>query len=138
MLWTVPSAILLKPADVAPWAGILRGTMDPVDVEMLADWEHCSGAVAMKRLADGNGLQTQWQVSVGNKFGCGTWVDMPPNWSNATEEAYQSGKNIVTVDEGMGRWSVDPKRLVQTNTYTKTERAIRRILVDVEGTDSQA
>ena len=65
-------------------------------------------------------------------------MDTPPKWSNATEVAYQSDKNIVTVDEGKGRWSVDPKRLVQTNTETKTERATRRVLIAVENTDGKA
>ena len=63
---------------------------------------------------------------------------MLPHLNFETETAYQTHQNIVTVDEGSGRWSVDPKRLVQTNTDTGTQRTIRRILVEVEGTDSKA
>ena len=103
-----------------PWPTIRRsspliGTMDPNVVQMQFH------------------LRVQWQVRVTDTFGRATWADMMPHENSETEAAYQTNKNILTFAEGSGRWAVDPRRLVQTNTETGTERAIRRSLVEAEG-----
>jgi len=91
-------------------------------------WEDVSFPPPTERTTE-NGLVVIWQVKIGNKFGCNTWVDMAPRWSNDVEASYQGQKNIVTVDEGHGRWAMDPDRLVQTNADTLTIRPMRRVVV---------
>ena len=103
-----------------PWPAIRRsgpliGTMDPNDVQMRFH------------------LRVQWQVRVSDAFGRATWADVIDRENSETEASYQTNKHILTFGEGSGRWAVDPKRLVQTNTEPGTERAIRRSLVEAEG-----
>ena len=38
-------------------------------------------------------------------------------------------KNIVTADEGYGRWAMDPMLMEQTNMETKMVRPMRRVIV---------
>ena len=78
-------------------------------------------------------LRVQWQVRVADALGRATWADTIDHENSETEAAYQTNKRILTFGEGSGRWAVDPRRLVQTNTETGTERAIRRSLVEAEG-----
>ena len=91
---------------------------------------------SLERLTDAAGSKIIWQVRIENKFGSEARVDMAAIWSNATERSFAGNKDIITVDEGSGRWAVDPKRLIQTNVFTQTERPIRRAVVTDQNEDS--
>jgi len=92
-------------------------------------WEDVVALPLEQPFVSNGGSAIVWQVKLGYKFDCSIWVDVAPRFSNAMEISFQSQKNIVTVDEGSGRWAMDPSRLEQTNTDTKKVRAMRRIIV---------
>ena len=105
--------------------------LPPMDLPdaLMEGWEECDDAATETRYLVAAGHTVIWQVRVGTKFGCAIWVDVAAKWSNAVEEFYNAHQEIVTVDEGAGRWAVDPKLMTQTNTQTRTERPIRRAVV---------
>ena len=92
-------------------------------------WEDVVAPPPEQRLASDGGSVIVWQVKIGYKFGCSIWVDVAPLFSNAVEMSFQTQKNIVTADEGFGRWAMDPRRMEQTNAETKKVRAMRRVIV---------
>jgi len=102
-------------------------------VQFLSDdhegWEDVVAPPPEERLVSDDGSVIVWQVNLGRKFGCSIWVDVAPLFSNAVEKSFQSEKNIVTANEGLGRWALDPRRMEQTNTETKKVRAMRRVIV---------
>jgi len=98
----------------------------PTDFE---GWEDVVAPPPEERLVSDGGSVIVWQVKIGYKFGCSIWVDVAPHFSNAVEKSFQSEKNIVTANEGFGRWAMDPTRMEQTNTETKKVRAMRRVIV---------
>jgi len=98
----------------------------PLDFE---GWEDIVAPPPEERLAHDGGSAIVWQVKIGYKFGCSIWVDVAPRFSNAMEISFQSHKDIVTANEGFGRWAMDPRRMEQTNTDTKKVRPMRRIIV---------
>jgi len=98
----------------------------PIDYE---GWEDIAAPPTSDRLVSESGGAIIWQVKIGDKFGCGLWVDVAPYFSNAMEVSFQTHKNIVTAEEHFGRWAMDPVQMEQTNTETKKCRPMRRIVV---------
>ena len=92
-------------------------------------WEDVVAPPPEKRLVNDHGQVIVWQVNLGQKFSCSMWVDVAPLFSNLVEKSFQSEKNIVTANEGLGRWALDPKLMVQTNCLTQKVRPMRRVIV---------
>jgi len=92
-------------------------------------WEDIATPPPQERLCVAGGNAIVWQVKIGHKFGCGLWVDVTPCVSNAVEASFQLQKNIVTADEGYGRWAMDPMLMEQTNMEAKMVRPMRRVIV---------
>jgi len=92
-------------------------------------WEDVVASPPEERLVSDGGSVIVWQVKIGYKFGSSIWVDVAPHFSNAVEKSFQSEKNFVTAIEGCGRWVMDPTRMELTNTETKKNRDMRRVVV---------
>jgi hypothetical protein len=65
------------------------------------------------------------------------WVDYAPNYNIVLEAAHQVSQTIVEItgpaDEAGGAWECNVITCIQTNSVTKVERRIRRVVVTTSG-----
>jgi hypothetical protein len=65
------------------------------------------------------------------------WVDYAPNYNIVLEAAHQVSQTIVEItgpaDEAGGVWECNVMTCIQTNSETKVERRIRRVVVTTSG-----
>ena len=61
------------------------------------------------------------------------WVDYAPNWNILLEAAYQTEQKEVKItwrsDPAGGDWDCNLGTMIQTNSDTKVERRMRRVVV---------
>jgi hypothetical protein len=65
------------------------------------------------------------------------WVDYAPNYNIVLEAAHQVSQPIVEItmpaEEAGGNWECNVMTCIQTNSETKVERRIRRVVVTTSG-----